>query len=464
MKKTTRAARFTKKIDSEVLEFSESLTVDIVLFEADLKVTMAHVQMLAKCKLITKKELETIVSGLKKIKEAVDKDKFPWSYELEDVHMNIESQLTKIVGDVGKKIHMGRSRNDLVTTDLRIYLRDFIDVFLIKLRDLQYALSKMAIIYSDSLFPGYTHLQVAQPVTFGHHLLAWNEMMHRDEKRLLDVRKHLNTMPLGSAALSGTSYKIDRKMVAKKLGFDEITSNSMDAVSDRDYVCDFAYANSMTMLHLSRMAEELVLWTNPQFNLISLDESFCTGSSIMPQKKNPDTPELIRGKTAGVFGNLISLLSLMKGLPLTYNRDLQEDKKIIFDSIDVVLSCLNIMPRLILTISLNEKRAEEISSSSFSTATDLADYLSLKGIPFRTAHDIVGKIVKHCEKKNLKLDELPLEQLQKFSPLIKSDVYKYLDPKNTIRSRTGVGETSPKSVTSQAHKNLKRLKALGYKE
>ncbi len=464
MKKTTRATRFTKKIDSEVLEFSESLTVDIVLFEADLKVTIAHVQMLAKCKLITKNELKAILSGLGKIQTAVKKGKFPWSYELEDVHMNIENHLTKIIGDVGKKIHMGRSRNDLVTTDLRLYLRDFVDVFLIKLRDLQYALSQMAIIYSNSLFPGYTHLQVAQPVTFGHHLLAWNEMIYRDEKRLVDFRKHLNIMPLGSAALSGTTLKIDRKFVANKLGFEEITSNSMDAVSDRDYVCDFAYANSMTMLHLSRMAEELVLWSNPQFDLIYLDESFCTGSSIMPQKKNPDTPELIRGKTSGVFGNLISLLSLMKGLPLTYNRDLQEDKKIIFDSIDITLSCLNIMPRLILTLSLNEKRAEEISASSFSTATDLADYLSLKGIPFRTAHDTVGKIVKYCEKKAQKLEELSLSELQKFSSLIKDDIYKYLDPKNAIRSRTGVGETSPKSVAGQAHKNLKRLKSLGYKQ
>ena len=250
-----------------------------------MKVTSAHVEMLAKCRLITKKELAIILSGLKKIKEAVKKDKFPWSYEFEDVHMNIENYLSETIGDVGKKIHMGRSRNDLVTTDLRVYLRDFLDIFLVKLRDLQYALSKMAVIYNNSLFPGYTHLQVAQPVTFGHHLLAWNEMMFRDEKRLMNTRDLINIMPLGSAALSGTPYQIDREFVAKKLGFDSLSANSMDAVSDRDYVCDFAYANSMIMLHLSRICEELVLWTNPQFNLITLDESFCTGSSIMPQKK-----------------------------------------------------------------------------------------------------------------------------------------------------------------------------------
>ena len=464
MKKTTRASRFTKKIDSEVLEFSESLTVDIVLLEADLKVTAAHVEMLAKCRLITKKELAMILSGLKKIKEAVKKDKSPWSYEFEDVHMNIENYLSKTIGDVGKKIHMGRSRNDLVTTDLRVYLRDFLDIFLVKLRDLQYALSKMAMIYSNSLFPGYTHLQVAQPVTFGHHLLAWNEMMFRDEKRLMNTRDLINIMPLGSAALSGTPYKIDREFVAKKLGFDSVSVNSMDAVSDRDYVCDFAYANSMIMLHLSRICEELVLWTNPQFNLITLDESFCTGSSIMPQKKNPDIPELIRGKAGGVFGDLIALISLMKGLPLTYNRDMQEDKKIIFDSVEVVLSCLNIMPRLILTMTLNETKAEQISRSSFSTATDLADYLSLKGMPFRDAHDVVGEIVKFCEKESIQLNDCSLGQLQKFSKSIKDDVYKSLDAKNSIKSRDGIGETSPKSVSAQAHKNLKRLKGLGYKE
>ena len=464
MKKTTRASRFTKKIDSEVLEFSESLTVDIVLLEADLKVTSAHVEMLAKCRLITKKELAIILSGLKKIKEAVKKDKFPWSYEFEDVHMNIENYLSKTIGDVGKKIHMGRSRNDLVTTDLRVYLRDFLDIFLVKLRDLQYALSKMAVIHSNSLFPGYTHLQVAQPVTFGHHLLAWNEMMFRDEKRLMNTRDLINIMPLGSAALSGTPYQIDREFVAKKLGFDSLSANSMDAVSDRDYVCDFAYANSMIMLHLSRICEELVLWTNPQFNLITLDESFCTGSSIMPQKKNPDIPELIRGKAGGVFGDLIALISLMKGLPLTYNRDMQEDKKIIFDSIEVVLSCLNIMPRLILTMTLNEKRAEQISASSFSTATDLADYLCLKGMPFRNAHNIVGEIVKFCEKKSIQLHDCSLAQLQKFSKSIKDDVYKSLDVENSIKSRDGIGETSPKSVSAQAHTNLKRLKSLGYKE
>ncbi len=463
MKETTRSGRFSKELDNEVIEFSESLTTDIVLLETDLRVTAAHVEMLAKCKLITKGEFKKIIVGLKKIEDMAKKDKFPWSFQFEDVHMNIENALTKIIGDIGKKIHMGRSRNDLVTTDLRIYLRDFLDLFTLKLRDLQYALSKMAEIHCDSLFPGYTHLQVAQPVTFGHHLLAWNEMILRDEKRLENVRKLLNILPLGSAALSGTSHNIDRQFVAKKLGFDSITSNSMDAVSDRDYVCDFAYANSIIMLHLSRICEELVLWANPQFNLVTLDESFCTGSSIMPQKKNPDIPELVRGKTGSVLGNLMGLITLLKGLPLTYNRDMQEDKKLIFDSIEVALDCLNIMPRLILTLKLNKKTAEEIATSSFSTATDLADYLSLKSIPFREAHSIVGKIVKHCEKSSVTLSDLSIEKLKSFSKMIDKDVYKLLDAKNSIKTRSGVGETSPKSVKKQAAKNLKRLRQFGYK-
>ena len=463
MKNSTWSSRFTKKTDIEVLEFSESLSVDIVLYEADIRVTIAHVEMLSECKIIKKNESKKIILGLKKVKTLAETGKLPWSIDHEDVHMNIENALVKIIGDSGKKIHMGRSRNDLVTTDLRLYLRDFIDLFLIRMRELQYVLSKVAETHSDCLFPGFTHMQNAQPVTFGHHLMAWYEMIHRDEKRLIATRENMNILPLGSAALSGTPYKINRKLVAKKLGFKTITANSMDAVSDRDYICDFAYTNSMIMMHLSRISEELVLWMNPQFNLVEIDEVFCTGSSIMPQKKNPDVPELIRGKTGSVYGNLVGLLTLMKGLPLTYNRDMQEDKGLMLDSIDTTLNCLNLMPRIILTLKLNHQRAESISKASFSTATDLADYLSMKGVPFRTAHGVVGKIVKFCEKENFGLEELSLKKLKEFSKLIEADIFKVLNAANSIKTRNQIGGTSPVSVKRQVKLALERLKTFGFK-
>ena len=464
MKNVTWSSRFTKQIDAEVLDFSQSLSIDIVLYDVDIRVTSAHVQMLSSCGHIKTSEAKAIIKGLNTVKKMAENDKLPWSIEYEDVHMNIENALVGIIGDLGKKIHLGRSRNDLVTTDLRLYLRDFIDLYLLKLRETQYVLANMAKEHSDSLFPGFTHMQVAQPVTFGHHLLAWNEMLFRDEIRLLGAREIMNTMPLGSAALSGSSLKIDRKMVAKSLGFKSITLNSMDAVSDRDYVCDFAYANSMIMMHLSRISEELVLWMNPQFGLVDLDEGFCTGSSIMPQKKNPDVPELIRGKTGSVYGSLMGLLTLMKGLPLTYNRDMQEDKTLILESIDTTMSCLSLLPRLISTMKLNKNKGIEIASGFFSTATDLAEYLSKKGMPFRTSHHVVGDIVKFCEKKSLQLSDLTLDELKGFSTLISNDVYKVLDPMTCIKSRTGVGETSPASVTKQANAVLARLKKSGFKK
>tara|TARA_B100000965_G_C19581618_1_gene753825 strand:+ start:759 stop:2138 length:1380 start_codon:yes stop_codon:yes gene_type:complete len=458
MKNTTWSGRFNKQMDTEVLEFSQSLSVDIVLYETDITVTIAHVEMLYKCGHIKKNECVKIISGLKKVLKQAESGKLKWNIAYEDVHMNIENALVKIIGDLGKKIHLGRSRNDLVATDLRIYLREFVDIYLSKLREIQVVLARMSKDHSKSLFPGYTHLQVAQPVTFGHHLLAWCEMLYRDELRLLSFRKLLNIMPLGSAALSGTSIKIDREFVAKKLGFDSVTTNSMDAVSDRDFVCDFAYANSMIMMHLSRISEELVLWMSPQINLVSLDESFCTGSSIMPQKKNPDVPELIRGKTGSVYGSLIGMLTLMKGLPLTYNRDMQEDKSIIFESVDTTLSCLALMPRLISTLKLNSKNAELVASSSFSNATDLAEYLSKKGIAFREAHHIVGKIVKLCEKKSVDIIELSLAELQKYSSMIEADIFDIIKPEMCIASREGDGGTSPKSVVKKANAILRRLR------
>jgi len=463
MKNVTWSSRFTKQIDSEVLDFSQSLNIDIVLYNSDIKVTTAHVEMLSNCGHITMAEKKKIINGLKKVNKLADAGKLDWSVEYEDVHMNIENALVALIGDVGKKIHLGRSRNDLVTTDLRLYLRDFIDIYLDKIREIQHVLAKSAAQHSSSLFPGFTHMQVAQPVTFGHHLLAWSEMLYRDELRLTNTRELLNTMPLGSAALSGTSLKINRDMIAKKLGFKTVTKNSMDAVSDRDYVCDFAYTNSMIMMHLSRICEELVLWSNPQFGLIDLDESFCTGSSIMPQKKNPDVAELIRGKTGGVYGNLFGLLTLMKGLPLTYNRDMQEDKSLILDSIDTTLSCLSLLPRMISTMILNKKKSALIAASSFSTATDIAEYLSKKGMPFRTSHHKVGDIVKFCEKNDKQLGDLTLEELKGFSKLINKDIFKILDPITCIQSRTGKGETSASSVLRESKSVLKRLKKYGFK-
>ena len=464
MKNVTWSSRFTKQIDAEVLEFSQSLSIDIVLYDVDIRVTIAHVEMLAKCGHIKPSECKKIIVGLNKVKKLADNGKLPWSVDYEDVHMNIENALTKIVGDVGKKIHLGRSRNDLVTTDLRLYLRDFIDIYLHKIRETKYVLATMAIEFSDSLFPGFTHMQIAQPVTFGHHLLAWNEMLSRDEQRLENTRDVINVLPLGSAALSGTSLKIDRNMVAKKLGFKKVSKNSMDAVSDRDYVCDFAHINAMIMMHLSRISEELVIWMNPQFGLIDMDEGFCTGSSIMPQKKNPDVAELIRGKTASVYGSLTAILTLLKGLPLTYNRDMQEDKSIILESIDTTLACLCLLPRLIATLKLNEKKAEEMAGSSFSTATDLAEYLSKKGMPFRTSHHVVGKIVKYCEKESLQFTDLSLTRLQQFSSLISKDVFNVISATASVKARTGIGQTAPSSVIKQANMILVNLKKFGFKK
>ena len=465
MKNKTWSGRFKKQIDEDVLDFSQSLTIDIVLYEADILVTEAHVEMLCKCGHIKQNELRKIKAGLKKLKSLANNGELPWSIELEDVHMNIESALVNLVGEVGKKIHLGRSRNDLVATDIKIYLRELLDLTIVEIRALRKTIATLAVKYYADIFPGYTHLQVAQPVTFGHHLLAWQEMISRDEVRLKNVRSMINVLPLGSAALSGTSLKLDRLSVAKKLGFDGVTKNSMDAVSDRDYIIDYAYANTMTMMHLSRISEELILWMNPQFSLVEIDESYCTGSSIMPQKKNPDVPELVRGKSGSVYGNLMSLLVLLKGLPLTYNRDLQEDKNIIFESIDTTISSIGIINKLIKTLKLNRETAYMLAKSSFSTATDLAEYLSSKGVAFRDSHHIVGSVVKFCEDNNTSMTQLTIEEFGKFSKLIKHDVYGYISVEHSVNSRKNIGSTSPKNVLKNAKfvlaslKNSKRKKS-----
>ena len=457
MKNKTWAGRFTRKINDDVLDFSQSLTIDIVLYEADIMTTLVHVEMLCKCGHIKKNEFTKIKSGLNKIRTLARKGELPWSIELEDVHMNIENSLVEQIGDVGKKIHLGRSRNDLVTTDMRIYLRELVDVMIFEVRNIQKTLATLALKYSKSIFPGYTHLQIAQPVTFGHHLMAWQSMISRDEIRLKNTREMINVLPLGSAALSGTSLKIDRKFVAKKLQFNSTSNNSMDAVSDRDYMIDLAYTNSMIMLHLSRISEELVLWMNPQFNLIDIDEGFCTGSSIMPQKKNPDVPELVRGKTGSVYGNLIGLLTVLKGLPLTYNRDLQEDKNLIFESVDTTISSIDIINKLIKTLKLNKKQALSLAESSFSTATDLAEYLSAKGVAFRDSHHIVGKIVKSCEKRSISMKEMTLKEFKTFSDLIEKDIYKKISVENSVTSRKNFGSTSPQNVEKLANLVLSEI-------
>ena len=462
MKNSTWSGRFKKGLDEEVLEFSESISIDHLLFDADIKVSIAHAEMLAECKIITNKESKLLIKGLKTVRDKYDNGKLSLSIKYEDVHMNIEQALVKEIGDIGKKIHMGRSRNDLVSTDFRLYLRDCSDLILNKIRDTRYALALSAGSYSHVIFPGYTHLQLAQPVTFGHHLLAWHEMLARDEDRILQMQGRLNTLPLGSAALSGTPYKIDRKSVAKKLGFKAVSNNSMDSVSDRDFVCDLAYACSMIMMHLSRISEELIYWMSTHIKLVDIDEAFCTGSSIMPQKKNPDVPELIRGKSASVLGALSSMLVLLKGLPLTYNRDLQEDKAIIIESLSTVVSCLSLMPRLILTLDVNEEKALDFSKQDYSNATDLADYLSMKGVPFRTSHEIVGKIVKFAESKKITLSDIELNDFVKFSKKISKDVYKFIDIEKSIHTKKATGSTSPSNVNKESKKILAALKAMGY--
>ncbi len=463
MKNSTWSGRFSKGLDNEVLEFSESVSIDHLLFDSDIRVCLAHVEMLGECGIVTKSESKKICAGLRNVKKKYDNGKLSLSIKFEDIHMNIEQALTKEVGDLGKKIHMGRSRNDLVATDFRLYLRDCVDLIISKIKDTRYATAIVAQSNSSVIFPGYTHMQLAQPITFGHHLLAWHEMLNRDESRLYQVRENLNIMPLGSAALSGTPYKIDRKLVAKKLGFKSISANSMDAVSDRDFVCDFAYACSMIMIHLSRISEELIYWMNSHIKLVDIDEAFCTGSSIMPQKKNPDVPELIRGKSGATIGALNSLMIMLKGLPLTYNRDLQEDKGIIIEAISEVLSCLNLMPRLILTLTVNEERALTFSKQDYSNATDLADYLAIKGTPFRDSHEIVGKVVKYAESKKLNLNDLSIQEFNKFSQKIDDDVYAAIDIEKSIHNKTAPGSTAPLNVKKAAGRILSTLKKDGYK-
>ncbi len=449
--------RFNEPTDSFVQRFTASVNFDQRMADEDIAGSLAHAQMLAAAGVLSTQELADIRQGLGQIRDEIDAGSFQWSVELEDVHMNIEARLTQLIGVTGKKLHTGRSRNDQVATDIRLYLRSAIDAIAAELTRLQRGTVGLAAQQTDTIMPGFTHLQTAQPVTFGHHLLAWNEMLERDYGRLLDCRARLNQSPLGAAALAGTTYPIDRTMTAAALGFDKPTENSLDSVSDRDFAIEFCAFAALLMTHLSRMSEELVLWASAQFNFIELPDRFCTGSSIMPQKKNPDVPELVRGKVGRVNGHLVSLLTLMKSQPLAYNKDNQEDKEPLFDTVDTVLDSLRAFADMVPAIRPKQEQMREAARRGFSTATDLADYLVRKGLPFRDAHEVVGKAVAQGVASGQDLAEMPLATLQGFCPDIEADVFEVLTLEGSVAARDHLGGTAPRQVAAAAERARERL-------
>jgi argininosuccinate lyase len=449
--------RFSEPTDAFVERFTASVSFDQRLYHHDINGSLAHAQMLSEVGVLSAEEYRQIQQGLEEIRSEIEAGEFNWSVTLEDVHMNIEARLTDKIGITGKKLHTGRSRNDQVATDIRLYLRDEIDSIAKELTRLQQGLTELAANEANTIMPGFTHLQTAQPVTFGHHLLAWNEMLQRDYGRLLDCRNRVNQSPLGAAALAGTTYPIDRALTAKLLGFEAPTENSLDSVSDRDFAIEFTAFASLVMTHLSRFSEELVLWTSAQFNFIDLPDRFCTGSSIMPQKKNPDVPELVRGKVGRVNGHLISLLTLMKSQPLAYNKDNQEDKEPLFDTIDTIKDCLKAYADMVPSIKAKKDVMLEAAKRGFSTATDLADYLVGKGVPFRDAHEIVGKSVAYGVEKDKDLSEMSLQELQQFSDIISDDVFDVLTLEGSVAARDHIGGTAPAQVTAAAERARQRL-------
>ena len=451
--------RFSEATDAFVARFTASVDFDQRMFRQDIQGSVAHAKMLTSIGVLTAAECDDIVRGLEEIRMEIERGQFAWSVALEDVHMNIEAALTAKIGIAGKKLHTGRSRNDQVATDIRLYLRDEIDFILGEISRLQMGLVELAEKESETIMPGFTHLQTAQPVTFGHHLLAWNEMLQRDYERMVDCRKRINVLPLGSAALAGTSYPLDRHMTAKLLGFDRPSENSLDSVSDRDFAIEFCAAASLVLTHLSRASEELILWTSAQFDFISLPDRFCTGSSIMPQKKNPDVPELVRGKTGRTNGNLISLLTLMKGQPLAYNKDNQEDKEPLFDSIDTVKGCVRAFADMVPALEAKKDSMRDAALKGFATATDLADYLVRKGMPFRDAHEVVGKSVAAGIATNKDLSEMSLAELQVFSDLITDDVFDVLTLEGSVQARNHIGGTAPAQVIAAAQRARETIAA-----
>jgi argininosuccinate lyase len=441
------SGRFSEPVTDLVKRFTASVGFDQRLAEADIAGSLAHARMLAATGIISAADLADIERGLTMIRAEIAAGQFALSRDLEDVHLNIERRLTALVGDAGKRLHTGRSRNDQVATDLRLWLRGAIDALAAQIVALRRALLDLAETHAATIMPGFTHLQVAQPVTFGHHLLAYDAMLARDMERFADCRRRVNRLPLGSAALAGTSYPIDRAQVARELGFDALCTNSLDAVSDRDFAIEFTAAAALVMLHLSRFAEELILWMSPRFGFIVLADRFCTGSSIMPQKKNPDVPELVRGKTGRVAGSLVSLLVLMKGQPLAYNKDNQEDKEPLFDVVDTLADTLAVMGDLVATgINVNKEQMRAAAREGFATATDLADYLVKQGTPFRDAHEAVARAVRHAEAKCVDLADLPLAELQAFAPGIRDDVFAVLTLDGSVASRNHPGGTAPAQV------------------
>jgi len=451
------SARFSEPVSELVKRYTASVSFDHRLARADIEGSLAHAAMLHAAGLLSDDDHAAISQGMATILAEIERGQFAWSVDLEDVHLNIEKRLTELAGDAGKRLHTARSRNDQVATDIRLWLRGTIDELRAQLAALQRALVDLAEGHADTIMPGFTHLQVAQPVTFGHHLLAYVEMFARDADRLADCRRRVNRLPLGAAALAGTSYPIDRERVARTLGFDGVCENSLDAVSDRDFAIEFCAAASLVMVHVSRLSEELILWMSPRVGFIDLADRFCTGSSIMPQKKNPDVPELARGKSGRVFGHLVALLTLMKGQPLAYNKDNQEDKEPLFDTADTLLETLRIFTDLVGGIQVRPARMRQAAAEGFSTATDLADYLVRKGLAFRDAHEAVARAVRTAAERGVDLAELGLDELREFSPLIDADVGAVLTPEGSVASRDHIGGTAPRQVRAAIARHRQRL-------
>ena len=449
MHNKTWSGRFNEPVSELVKKYTGSIGFDQRLAEWDIQGSLAHAQMLTRSGVLSENDLTDIRRGMAEILEEIRSGKIEWSPDLEDVHMNIERRLTDKIGDAGKRLHTGRSRNDQVATDIRLWLRDQITVIRSLIQNLQTALLDLAEQNAETVMPGFTHLQVAQPVSFGHHMLAYVEMLGRDNERMADCRRRVNRMPLGAAALAGTTYPIRREITAELLGFEQICQNSLDAVSDRDFAIEFTAAASLVMVHLSRLSEELILWMSPRFGFIDIADRFCTGSSIMPQKKNPDVPELVRGKSGRVIGHLIGLITLMKSQPLAYNKDNQEDKEPLFDTADTLIDTLRIYADMMRGVTVKPDNMRAAVMQGFATATDLADYLVKKGMPFRDSHEVVAQAVRHADEAGVDLSELPLEVLQGFSKLISDDVYGVLTPEGSLNARNHLGGTAPEQVRFQ---------------
>ena len=451
------SARFSEPVSDLVKRYTASVFFDKRLAMFDIEGSLAHAEMLAAQGIISAQDRAEIERGMAQIRAEIEGGSFEWLLDLEDVHLNIEKRLTELVGDAGKRLHTGRSRNDQVATDIRLYVRAAIDDVVDLLNRLRGALTDLAERHFDTIMPGFTHLQVAQPITFGHHMLAYVEMFGRDAERMQDARRRVNRLPLGAAALAGTTFPIDRLRVAKNLGFEDVCHNSLDAVSDRDFAIEFTAAAALIMMHVSRMSEELVMWMSPRVGFIDIADRFCTGSSIMPQKKNPDVPELARGKTGRVYGHLTALLTLMKGQPLAYNKDNQEDKEPLFDTVDTLKDTLRIFAEMVGGITVKPEAMERAALKGYATATDLADYMVKKGLPFRDAHEAVAHAVKAAISHAVDLSELPLAVLQQFNPKIEKDVYDVLSLRGSLNARNTLGGTAPAQVRLQIARHRSRL-------